>query len=150
PTIAILDWMMPGIDGPEVCRRIRAKYSPIYLILLTAKTRRDDLIAGLLAGADDFVAKPFHQEELYARLQVGVRTMKLQCSLAAHVQDLEVAMMRLRCLQQTQKLEAIAQLASGIAHEINTPVQYIADNLRFIQEGWQQIQRILPQTSSDR
>jgi signal transduction histidine kinase len=149
PEIAILDWMMPEVDGVEVCRRVRETAVPIYIILLTAKSQREDLIAGLQSGADDYVTKPFNQQELSARLQVGIRITDLQRNLAAHVQDLEIAMMQLRRVQQAQKLEAIGQLASGVAHEINTPIQYIGDNMRFLQEAWGQIQGTQPANPQD-
>ena len=151
PEIAILDWMMPGLDGVEVCRRVRQKRLPlsVYIILLTAKGQQEDIVAGLHAGADDYVTKPFHQQELYARLQAAVRISDLQQRLAARVQDLEVALSQLRLMQQSQKLEAIGRLASGVAHEINTPIQYIGDNIRFLQTSWQEIQTRLPATTAD-
>ncbi|HYR42100.1 MAG TPA: response regulator [Terriglobia bacterium] len=151
PEIAILDWMMPGVDGVEVCRRIRQKpiSLPVYILLLTAKGQREDIVTGLQAGADDYVTKPFHQQELYARLQAGVRISDLQQKLAARVQDLEVALSQLRLMQQSQKLEAIGRLASGVAHEINTPIQYVGDNIRFLQTSWQEIQSRLPASTGD-
>jgi CheY-like chemotaxis protein len=101
PRLAILDWMMPGLDGVEVCRRVRAGESPTppYVILLTAKTRREDIVEGLSAGADDFVRKPFDRAELRARIQVGVRVLALQHKLAERVRDLEAALQRVRQLQ---------------------------------------------------
>jgi len=151
PEMAILDWMMPGFDGVEVCRRIRHKpFSlPVYIIHLTAKGQPEDIVAGLQAGADDYVTKPFHQQELFARLQAGVRISDLQQRLAARVQDLEVALSQLRLMQQSQKLEAIGRLASGVAHEINTPIQYVGDNIRFLQTSWQEIQSRLPASTGD-
>jgi sigma-B regulation protein RsbU (phosphoserine phosphatase) len=79
PALAIIDWMMPGVDGIELCRRVRATAlrSPIYLILLTARTSRQDLVAGLEAGADDYLSKPFDPDELRARIHVGRRTLGL-------------------------------------------------------------------------
>jgi CheY-like chemotaxis protein len=79
PALAIVDWMMPGLDGLEICRRIRATplRSPVYVILLTARTSRQDLVAGLDAGADDYLTKPFHPDELRARIRVGQRTLGL-------------------------------------------------------------------------
>jgi two-component system sensor histidine kinase/response regulator len=79
PALAIVDWMMPGIDGIELCRRIRAASfpSPVYVILLTARTSRQDLVAGLEAGADDYLTKPFEPDELRARIHVGQRTLGL-------------------------------------------------------------------------
>ena len=79
PSLAIVDWMMPGLDGIELCRRIRATTlpSPVYLILLTARTSRQDLVAGLEAGADDYLTKPFDPDELRARIHVGQRTLGL-------------------------------------------------------------------------
>ena len=79
PALAIVDWMMPGIDGIELCRRLRAASlpTPVYVILLTARTSRQDLVAGLEAGADDYLTKPFDPDELRARIHVGQRTLAL-------------------------------------------------------------------------
>ena len=79
PELAIVDWMMPGIDGIELCRRIRAttRPTPVYVILLTSRTSRQDLVAGLEAGADDYLTKPFDPDELRARIHVGQRTLAL-------------------------------------------------------------------------
>ena len=73
--IAILDWMMPGMDGLEVCRRIRNSdaLGYVYIILLTAKGQKDDIVEGLEAGADDYVTKPFSPDELRSRIAAGVR-----------------------------------------------------------------------------
>jgi DNA-binding response OmpR family regulator len=101
PCIALLDWVMPGLEGPEVCRRLRADSRPhaVHLILLTGRGSRDDIVAGLQAGADDYMVKPFDQQELYARLQVGVRALTLQQSLASRVQELADALTRVKQLQ---------------------------------------------------
>lgn len=83
PKLAILDWMMPGMDGPEVVREIR-KAKPdsyVYVLLLTAKSNKSDLLFGLDSGADDFLTKPFDAEELRARLRVGERIISLKESL---------------------------------------------------------------------
>jgi phosphoserine phosphatase RsbU/P len=79
PALAILDWMMPQLDGIDLCRRIRATSlaSPVYLILLTARDSQADLVAGLEAGADDYLTKPFDPDELRARIHVGRRTLAL-------------------------------------------------------------------------
>lgn len=101
PAIAILDWMMPGIDGVEVCRRARAIQSPTptYLILLTAKSEKGDIVQGLEAGADDYVTKPFDRQELHARIKVGLRVSELQRNLADRIADLEAALTRVTQLQ---------------------------------------------------
>jgi DNA-binding response OmpR family regulator len=79
PALAILDWMMPGLDGVELCRRIRATptLAPVHVILLTARTSQQDLVVGLEAGADDYLRKPFDPDELRARIHVGQRTLAL-------------------------------------------------------------------------
>ena len=83
PRIAILDWMMPEMDGVEVCKLIRSQTGKetIYILLLTAKSTKEDIVEGLIAGADDYLLKPFHDEELRARLQTGVRITRLQSDL---------------------------------------------------------------------
>ena len=101
PTVAILDWMMPGIDGAEVCRRARTIETtmPTYLIMLTAKSEKQDVVQGLCAGADDYVTKPFNRPELYARIKVGLRIAELQKNVADRVVELENALSRVKKLQ---------------------------------------------------
>jgi response regulator RpfG family c-di-GMP phosphodiesterase len=92
--------MMPRLDGVEICRRVRAQESPTppYLILLTANTRRADVVAGLEAGADDYIGKPFDHDELRARLIVATRVVELRRKLAERVQELESALGRVKQL----------------------------------------------------
>lgn len=101
PSMAILDWMMPGIDGPTLCRRTRSVPSatPPYLILLTARSESIDIVAGLEAGANDYVTKPFHHAELRARVRVGMRVLELQSRLAERIRDLEVALGQVKQLR---------------------------------------------------
>ena len=101
PSLAILDWMMPQIDGLEVCRRIRKiqKLPPIYIILLTAKGTKEDIVTGFEAGADDYMVKPFNREELRARVTVGARVVKLQEELTRQVTELEDALSKVKLLQ---------------------------------------------------
>jgi sigma-B regulation protein RsbU (phosphoserine phosphatase) len=101
PSLAILDWMMPGLEGVEICRKIRETPSLAltYVLLLTAKDLREDVIAGLTAGANDYLTKPFNREELQARLRVGAKVVGLQTALAARVRELEGALSRVRQLQ---------------------------------------------------
>jgi DNA-binding response OmpR family regulator len=101
PTLAILDWMMPGMDGPDVCRRVRHELplANMYLLLVTAREGRSDLVAGLEAGADDYIVKPFDPEELRARVSVGVRVLALQQKLAERVGELEAALANVKQLR---------------------------------------------------
>jgi CheY-like chemotaxis protein len=93
PRIAILDWVMPHLEGIEVCEEVRRHHpaSPPYMILLTSKSDAADISAGLEAGAHDFMSKPFDPAELQARLRAGLRTVKLQDSLHRRVRELEAA-----------------------------------------------------------
>jgi DNA-binding response OmpR family regulator len=101
PSLAILDWMMPGMDGAEVCRRARSQEMGrlLYIILLTAKGRKEDIVQGLTAGADDYIIKPFDRSELKARINVGERILRLQAELAARVKELELALTNVKLLQ---------------------------------------------------
>lgn len=89
PTLAVLDWMMPGMDGIEICRRVREADRVLYIILLTARGSKESLIEGLTAGADDYLVKPFDKDELQARILVGLRLMSLQTALAGRLKELE-------------------------------------------------------------
>ncbi|HVM62628.1 MAG TPA: response regulator [Verrucomicrobiae bacterium] len=101
PSLAVLDWMMPGMDGAEVCRRARAEVTDrsLYIILLTAKDRKEDIVEGLTAGADDYIIKPFDRAELKARINVGERIIRLQAELSARVKELELALANVKLLQ---------------------------------------------------
>jgi DNA-binding response OmpR family regulator len=101
PSLAILDWMMPGLAGPEICRRLRGREAGgyVYVILLTARGRSDDVVAGLESGADDYVTKPFDWKELETRLRAGTRILELQSELGHKVEELESALAHVRTLQ---------------------------------------------------
>ncbi len=92
PSIAILDWMMPGISGPEICREIRrgnqARYT--YILLLTSRDETDDLIEGMQSGADDYIVKPVDLHELQVRLRAGRRIIELQDELIATREELRI------------------------------------------------------------
>jgi len=83
PRLVLLDWSMPGMDGLEICRRLRANgaRNPPYVILLTARDEKGDIVQGLDAGANDYVAKPYDNEELRARIGVGQRMLEMQSHL---------------------------------------------------------------------
>jgi DNA-binding response OmpR family regulator len=99
PSLAILDWTMPGMDGLEICRRLREVDKVVYIILLTARGSKENIIEGLRAGADDYLVKPFHSEELQARILVGLRVMKLQETLVDRVKALEAAASEIESLR---------------------------------------------------
>jgi DNA-binding response OmpR family regulator len=100
PSVAVLDWLMPKIDGVEICRRVRSTPSlrSTYIILLTSRGNKRDIVGGLEAGADDYITKPFDPDELRARIRVGDRVARLQTTLADRVRDLETALSRVQQL----------------------------------------------------
>jgi sigma-B regulation protein RsbU (phosphoserine phosphatase) len=101
PKLAVLDWMMPELSGPDVCRRVRAlsREEPTYLILLTAKYQKEDVIEGLESGANDFVVKPFDWKELRSRIGVGERMVAIQHELAEKICELKLALSQVQQLQ---------------------------------------------------
>ena len=135
PSLAILDWSMPVIDGISLCRRLRKTkdHGLLYIIMITGGIEGHDVVAALDAGADDFLRKPFRKQELLARVRSGQRILTLSHE--------KIAMFKQ--LQEQQRLESIGQLAAGIAHELNTPMQYIGDNTRFIQDSLADILKVI-------
>ena len=101
PLLAVLDWVMPGLNGTDLCRRVheRGLQPRPYLILLTANRGKENLLAGFASGADDYVVKPFDVDELRARLEVGARVLSLQAGLARRVRELESALAQIQHLQ---------------------------------------------------
>lgn len=126
--VVISDWMMPEMDGLELVRRIRAcpRSGYVYTILLTARSQKEDVIAGMEAGADDFITKPFDSDELRVRLRAGERVIHLERTLAEQNRALREAQ---AALVQSEKLASLGQLAAGLAHEINNPIAYVTNNL---------------------
>ena len=105
--IVILDWIMPGMEGIEVCKRAQSDPNlSNYFILLTGKSKSEDLVLGLQAGAGDYLRKPFDEAELLARVEVGVRFIDLQRKLASRVDALEKA------LAQVKRLEGLLPICS--------------------------------------
>jgi DNA-binding response OmpR family regulator len=99
PVLAILDWMMPGMDGLEVCRRVRETGRLAHIILLTARGGNENIVEGFCTGADDYLVKPFHADELHARIMVGLRVMTLQEILVDRVKALEAAASEIESLK---------------------------------------------------
>jgi phosphoserine phosphatase RsbU/P len=101
PEMALIDWQMPIMDGPEVCRSARAALlsDSLHIILLTSVGGSQNIINGLRSGADDYVTKPFNRDELRARLDVGRRIVQLQHNLATRVKQLEDALTHVKQLQ---------------------------------------------------
>jgi DNA-binding response OmpR family regulator len=131
PKLAILDWMMPGLDGPEVCRRIReaAGDNPPYIIMLTARSEVRDIVEALEAGADDYLVKPYNAAELEARIGVGQRMVKLQNTLGEKVAELNSALANIKTLH-------------GIL-----PICSYCKKIRDDREGWRQLEEYVSSNS---
>jgi DNA-binding response OmpR family regulator len=131
PPIAIVDWNMPGIDGPTLCQELRARpaLSGMYVILLTGNQDRKDVIAGLESGADDYITKPFDWDELRARLLIGCRIVGLQMALEARVAELQAALANVRQL-------------SGLL-----PICAYCKRIRDDADYWQQIEKYVAEHS---
>jgi sigma-B regulation protein RsbU (phosphoserine phosphatase) len=99
PIVGLIDWEMPGMEGIEVCRQARAmETQPIFLILVTVRDTKQDIVAGLLGGANDYITKPFDRTELMARVKIGTQMVELQRALTEHVEELKEALIRVKQL----------------------------------------------------
>jgi len=127
PSLAVIDKIMPKIDGLEICRHVRNQsgFPYTYIILLSGRSQQDEIIEGLLAGADDYVIKPFDPEELRERLRVGQRVVELECKLSNKISELEKA------------LQDVAQLRQLL------PICDHCKSIRDDQNYWRQIEEYL-------
>jgi len=143
PSLAVLDWEMPGLDGAELCRRLRAqeRKAPLYLILLTSRGEPEDIVQGLEAGADDYIAKPYNNAELKARVDAGKRTLRLQAEIRHYAEEME-ALARERAVQlaHSDRMATLGILSAGIAHEINNPTSFISVSAQTLEQNWGPVQ----------
>jgi DNA-binding response OmpR family regulator len=131
PHLLILDWLMPGIEGPEIVRRLRTRddENPYYAIIITSRSIRDSAANALDSGADDFVVKPFENDELRARVAVGYRMNSLQTALSEHIDDLRSTLSRVRQLE-------------GIV-----PICMSCKKIRDDQNSWKQLEQYISEHS---
>lgn len=134
PEIAILDWEMPEIDGLEVCRRIKEleRRNPVYIILLTGRDAKNDILQGFAAGADDYMTKPFDDNELRARVRVAERLVRVQAQLVQSNEELQ------RVLNHIDILQA------------NVPVCVVCHKIQNDQESWLSLPRYIEEGEDNR
>ena len=165
--MVISDWMMPAMNGLDLCRKIRLSdlHHYVYVIMLTAKDRQSDRVDVFKAGADDYVAKPFDPEELRARVTTGMRVIDLEerhnslsrklneklvsstARIEAQDAKLKSALQQVEAAQaqmiQSEKMAAIGQLTAGVAHEINNPTGFVNSNLKTLLDYQQDLVRLI-------
>lgn len=158
PDMVISDWMMPEMDGIELCKRIRGfkQLTYTYVILLTAKDKTTDLVEVFEAGADDYIIKPFKPDELRSRIKSGGRISSLQnqhyalqAKLLVKNKKLDEALQNLKATQaqavQSEKMASIGQLAAGVAHEINNPIGFVGSNLDALTDYFKDYETLMAQ-----
>ncbi len=154
PALVVTDVMMPEMSGTELCEAIKTDPSlaGVPVMLVTSKAEREMKIRGLELGADDYVTKPFHPRELVARARSLVRLRALQLELAEQNAALERALEHLRqtevALVQAERLAAVGELAAGIAHEVNNPVNFALNSLRMLKATVKQVREFASRVQS--
>ncbi len=151
--MVVLDWMMPGLSGIDICRKIRQspKINHLYILLLSGRTEKRDMIAGLEAGADDYVIKPFDPLELNSRLKVGRRLVDSGLLLKQKNRELEEYALKMEALAEERasmlvhadRLASLGILTAGVAHEINNPSTFISGNVQTLERCWPTIEKAL-------
>ncbi len=151
--LVIADWMMPEMDGIELCRRLRDGEAGrfVYTILLTSRKEVADVVEGLEAGANDYQGKPFQPRELRSRVEAGLRILAYETRLARANESLkryagemeELAEERARQLVHSDRLATLGTMSAGIAHEINNPTAFISGNVQTLEQFWQVVDEMM-------
>ncbi|MCF6286175.1 MAG: ATP-binding protein, partial [Candidatus Hydrogenedentes bacterium] len=158
PRIAILDWMMPGKTGPEICAWIGKELDAfVYTILLTSKTEREDMLIGLTAGAHAYITKPTDPTELEAQIKVGLRILGYESELAYKSEELRryatqmetLAEDRARQLVHADRMVTLGTMSAGIAHEINNSATLLSGNVQTLEKFWPVVQQSLEQSAGE-
>jgi signal transduction histidine kinase len=154
PDLVLTDVMMPEMSGIELCGAIKEceETRAIPVVLVTSKAEREMKIEGLEFGADDYVTKPFHPRELLARVRSLVRVRNLQKALSVRNEALELALKKLKQAQvqlvQSERLAAVGELAAGIAHEVNNPVNFALNAARAMESTVKELREIATNISA--
>lgn len=151
--IVIADWMMPEMDGIDMVRRLRARNDAgyVYVIMLTARSEHEDMLAGFQAGVDEYMQKPPNLDELEARVKVGVRIVTLERRLMEErrksnrfAEKMEsLAAERALQLVHADRMASLGTLSAGIAHEINNPVSFISGNVQVLERFLQPVETMI-------
>ncbi|NVN93188.1 MAG: response regulator [Desulfuromonadales bacterium] len=133
PNVVLLDVEMPGMTGLQLLDQLAGKSRLFAIIMFTTRSALDQIVEGLTKGADDYIVKPFQPEELLARVASAKRSVAMKRELAQAHRQADEALLRLGEAQsqliEEKKMQAIARLATGVAHEINNPLGFIQSNL---------------------
>lgn len=149
PDVILLDINMPEMDGIEVCRRLKAsdRMKDVPIIFISAHTETADKIRGFAAGGVDYITKPFHLEEVHARVETHLKLKMTQQALEARNKALEQALTDLKATQNqlidSEKMAALGTLTAGIAHEINNPINFIKNSARGLDNDLHDLARLL-------
>lgn len=152
PRLALLDWMMPSLDGVQTCRRLREELPCInyYIILVTARAEDADVISALRSGADDYVSKPFSPTILQARMEVGIRTLEMHRTIGEYATRMQqLAASRAAQLVHADRMASLGLLSASVAHEINNPASFLSVNVRTIQDLWPAVASSLGSSPSE-
>ncbi|MBE9100926.1 sensor histidine kinase [Vacuolonema iberomarrocanum] len=149
PDLILLDIQMPGIDGFEVCRRLKAdaNFAQVPIIFMTALSSTESKVRGFDLGAVDYITKPFQQKELLARVKTHLQISKLTQTLEQTLDERTTALEQLQRTQlklvQSEKMSALGRMVAGIAHEINNPVNFIHGNIDHFNQYAQDLLSVL-------